>query len=232
MATFGGNGAAEARLISGASSDDHWLMGLLRASADAVLVGANTLRADPRHTWTARALRGADANRLELWRKHLGAPIHPLQCFVTASGSVDSSAEVFARPDMRAVVFTTSSGASRLDLRAPTRVVVVSAQDGAVDLPEVLCILRDDFGVNRLLCEGGPVLFGQMLECGLVDEMFHTVSPVLVGAGPAGAKRLSLTQDAAWSPDTAPSFRLISARVGLRDPSHLFLRYRKATPSR
>jgi riboflavin biosynthesis pyrimidine reductase len=43
--------------------------------------------------------------------------------------------------------------------------------------------LRRDHGVRSLLCEGGPILFGSLLRAGLVDELFLTISPVLVGGG-------------------------------------------------
>lgn len=228
LSTFGGQGAAEARLISGHSSDDHWLMGLLRASADAVLAGAGTLRADPAHTWTARALKGADADALEAWRKARGAPPDPIQCFVTASGCLDSRARVFQRPDLQAVVFTTIAGAARLELPEGVRVFAVPDRSGAgVDIEAALQILRAEFGVERLVCEGGPALFGNLLDLGLPDEIFHTVSPLLAGTKPGAEGRLGLTGGFHREPETAPRFELVSARAGMRDRSHLFLRYRR-----
>ena len=227
LSTFGGQGAAEARLISGHSTDDHWLMGLLRASADAVLAGAGTLRADPAHTWTARALRGADADALEAWRKSRGAPPDPLQCFVTASGCLDPRAHVFQRPELRAVVFTTPAGAARLELPEGVRVFTVPDRSGAgVDIQAALHVLRGELGVERLLCEGGPALFGNLLDLGLPDEMFHTVSPLITGTKPGAEGRLGLTGGFLWEPGNAPRFELVSARTGSRDRSHLFLRYR------
>ncbi len=228
IVAFGGLGASEARVISGRSEDDHWLMGLLRASADAVIAGANTLRSDTRHTWTARALRGADADALEAWRVERGAAVNPLQCFVTASGALDPDAAVFQRPDLQAIVFTTPEGASRL--RLPSRVPVLQAPDEqgtGVDLRLALRTLRLEHGVRRLLCEGGPELFGGLLDIGLPDEVFHTVSPLLIGTGPEIEGRVGLTGSRAWQPATAPAFDLISARAGRRERSHLFLRYRR-----
>ncbi len=227
LSTFGGQGAAEARLISGHSTDDHWLMGLLRASADAVLAGAGTLRADPAHTWTARALKGADADALEAWRKSRGAPPDPLQCFVSASGCLDPGAHVFQRPELQAVVFTTPAGAARLELPEGVRVFTVPDRSGAgVDIQAALHVLRGELGVERLLCEGGPALFGNLLDLGLPDEMFHTVSPLITGTKPGAEGRLGLTGGFLWEPGNAPRFELVSARTGSRDRSHLFLRYR------
>jgi riboflavin biosynthesis pyrimidine reductase len=93
-------------------------------------------------------------------------------------------------------------------------------------------MLRAEYGVRRLLCEGGPELFGSLLDLGLPDEMFHTVSPLLIGADPDIEGRLGLTGGRAWQPDSAPAFDLISARAGRRDRSHLFLRYRRRREQR
>ena len=56
-----------------------------------------------------------------------------------------------------------------------------------VPLDAVLHTLRRDHGVETLLCEGGPTLFGALLRAGLVDELFLTLAPSLVGgaSGPA-----------------------------------------------
>ena len=59
-------------------------------------------------------------------------------------------------------------------------VVVESGPEGRADLPALLRSLREE-GVRALLSEGGPTLFGQMQAAGLVDELFLTIAPKLVG---------------------------------------------------
>ncbi len=59
-------------------------------------------------------------------------------------------------------------------------VVVESGPDGRVDLPALLRSLREE-GVRALLCEGGPTLYGALQAAGLVDELFLTIAPKLVG---------------------------------------------------
>jgi len=59
-------------------------------------------------------------------------------------------------------------------------VVVESGPDGRVDLAALLCSLREE-GVRALLCEGGPRLHGALQTAGLVDELFLTIAPKLVG---------------------------------------------------
>ncbi len=230
VAALGVESGSEGRVISYASRDDQWLMGLLRGVADAVLVAAGTARAEPGHTWTARTLRNADAGVIEEWRRSQGRPLHPLQCFVTASGSLPEEMEVFRRRDLRTVVYTTSAGEKRTEwLRERGAAVRVFEDGGGVDLKALLRDLREREGVRLLLCEGGPSLFGQMLELGLVDECFHTVSPRLAGLGERGA-RLLLTGRSCWEPGRTPGLELLSVRTGIRDPHHLFLRYRVIRP--
>jgi riboflavin biosynthesis pyrimidine reductase len=59
----------------------------------------------------------------------------------------------------------------------------VSLDPGELTLTTVLRILRSDFGVASLLCEGGPTVFGSLLQEGLADELFLTLAPKLVGGG-------------------------------------------------
>ena len=59
-------------------------------------------------------------------------------------------------------------------------IVVESGPDGRVDLTALLRSLHAE-GVRALLCEGGPTLHGALQELGLVDELFLTIAPKLVG---------------------------------------------------
>jgi riboflavin biosynthesis pyrimidine reductase len=70
--------------------------------------------------------------------------------------------------------------------------------------------------------EAGPLLFGQLVRAGLVDELFLTVSPQLAGRD-AGHPRVPLVDGAALWPDAPRWARLASARSA---GDHLFLRYR------
>jgi riboflavin biosynthesis pyrimidine reductase len=80
-------------------------------------------------------------------------------------------------------------------------VVVESGPEGRVDLPALLRDLREE-GVRALLCEGGPTLHGALQAAGLVDELFLTIAPKLVGAGaPAileGGLAETIGLDLAW----------------------------------
>ncbi|MGH2929821.1 MAG: dihydrofolate reductase family protein, partial [Solirubrobacteraceae bacterium] len=82
-------------------------------------------------------------------------------------------------------------------------------------------------GHELILCEGGPLLFGQLVDAGLVDELFLTLSPVLAGHGDASG-RLSLLESAELLPGRMPAATLLTLR---RADSHLFLRYQLGSTS-
>lgn len=100
----------------------------------------------------------------------------------------------------------------QLGMRPQPEIVVPSRRD---DLASVVAELRER-GCRRILCEGGPTLFGALLADKLVDEVFLTLSPLLAGRG------LSLVEGVELLPDTRVAGTLAGVR---RHGSHLFLRY-------
>ncbi|MGH9524211.1 MAG: RibD family protein [Terriglobales bacterium] len=166
------------------SQDDRWLMDLLRAHADAVIVGVNTLVEE---TETGKRERGPvfrimapDCREL---RQALGRR-REMNIIVTGAASLDLGAyRIFDGEYVDAVVVTTRKGAARLAEKKshPHVRVIASGEDQFVDLPEVMGMLYRDLGIRHLLCEGGPTLYGYMAKAGLIDEKFITVSPVEVG---------------------------------------------------
>src|SRR5712691_7592025 len=100
--------------ISGFSVQDRMVMGLLRAVADVVIVGAGTLGVDRRHIWTAEGIFPALADDYRALRTALGKRGPPLNAIVSGSGRVDLSLPVFASGEVQALVVTTSAGAKRL----------------------------------------------------------------------------------------------------------------------
>jgi 5-amino-6-(5-phosphoribosylamino)uracil reductase len=166
-ATFGGK--------SGALGDDgdHAMFHGLRESADAVMAGTGTLRTER----YGRMLGKAERRERRVAR---GRTPEPLVCIVTRSGEVPTEIPLFAEPEARIVIFS----AVPVQLGSPAAQVEVVAVDPAeLTLTTALRRLRTDFGVSTLLCEGGPTLFGAMLREHVVDELFLTVAPVLVGGG-------------------------------------------------
>ncbi len=208
------------KLISGASEADRFVMGLLRACADAVLVGAGTMRAAPRTHWTAeRAYPPAAGPYAEL-RRRLGRRARPDIAIVTASGAIDVAHPALAEG---ALVLTTERAAAELGPRVPpTAEVVALPGAGEVDLRAVVTCLRER-GNALILSEGGPTLFGSLLSAGLVDELFLTISPLLAGRAHGDAGRSGLVEGTELLPGNRSQRRLLGIRT---HGDHLFLRYR------
>jgi riboflavin biosynthesis pyrimidine reductase len=210
------------KLISDANESDRLVMGLLRASADAVVIGSGTLRASPRGLWTPERAYPAAARGFGELRRRLDRPAAPERVVVTGTGSVPASHPLFADG---ALVLTTESGAGRLDGRLARASTIVSLGDSAtVDLRAAIAALRAR-GHELILSEAGPRACASLVAAGLVDELFLTVSPLLAGRG-ASAERLGLVEGFEALPDQRLRGRLLSVR---RNGAHLFLRYELAT---
>ncbi|HXS63682.1 MAG TPA: dihydrofolate reductase family protein [Streptosporangiaceae bacterium] len=163
--------ASQTRLVlSGAADLDR--VDELRASVDAILVGAGTIRADnPRLLLRSRARREGRVAR--------GLASDPIRVVVSGSGELDPGARLFTHGESARVVYVRSqvlaSARSRLDGVAE----VVAAGD-PVDLDVVLADLSGR-GVGRLMVEGGSSVLTQFLTGGLADELQLAIAPIFVG---------------------------------------------------
>ena len=227
--------------ISASDPHDRAAMGLLRALADAVIVGAGTLRAVPHHLWTPQYIYPPLAAEYAALRAALGKPSAPLAVIVSGSGAVDASLPVFQQTDTPALLLTTPAGAARLDASAlgpRAQAQAVAPADGASDggvtaraaldaTIATLAALRDGAAQARqplILVEGGPRLLGRFAAEGLLDEQFLTIAPQLVGRDDQ-YHRLGLIEGQRLAPAQPRWAQLVSAR---RAGSYLFLRYRFA----
>lgn len=200
--------------VAGDSDADRFLMGLLRAYA--VLIGAGVLRASPRGTWRAEGIYPPLADAFEELRHRLGLAPAPEVAVLTGSGSIDPDHPLLTSG---ALVLTGTPAADRLRGALPEATTVVALADGpTIDAVRVVDALRER-GHRRILCEAGRT-FGALLEARLVDELFLTSSPLLVGDGGPGS-RYSLVEGADLTP-TGTRARLLSVR---RQGSHLFTRH-------
>jgi riboflavin biosynthesis pyrimidine reductase len=199
---------------SGPLSDaaDRALFHALRASADAVLVGAGTIRAER----YGRIIPDASQRALRVQR---GLSEEPLACIVSGDADLDSDdIPLLAEPAARVAILTPSAAS----LPAPGAHVdyIRTAREGALDLPAALRELGERFPVSLLLCEGGPHLACQLVADGLVDELFLTLSPRLAGGQQAGSDALRIL--AGEELDPPRSLELLAL---LRHQSQVFLRY-------
>jgi riboflavin biosynthesis pyrimidine reductase len=201
------------QIISGKSAADRFVMGLLRACADAVVVGAGTFRKAPGHLWRAESIYPAAAESFAQLRRELRLRPQPLLVLVTGSGSVDP-----AHPALRdAWVVTTRPGAAKLAPTLPDSARLVALEGERVRMATVLERLHGE-GYARVLTEGGPSLFAEVVKEKLLSELFLTLAPALFGRHENDG-RLALAQGQDLS---GARFELASLR---RHGSLLFLRY-------
>jgi riboflavin biosynthesis pyrimidine reductase len=167
------------------SSADRWLMDLLRAHADGVLMGMSTLRVEQLSRSPGNrgiVFQVVEPELLRL-RENLGKG-RQRNIFVTRATDLDLSEwKVFDGDVVDAAIVTSPAGAERLRARGThPHVTVIAAGTGeSVDLPTATRELRQKLGIRYLLCEGGPTLYGTLARADLVDEKFVTISPVEVG---------------------------------------------------
>ncbi|MEI8104379.1 MAG: dihydrofolate reductase family protein [Actinomycetes bacterium] len=210
--------AGSNKLIAAASATDRFVMGLLRACADVLVIGSGTLTASPRSVWTADQAYPDAADDFRELRRRLGREEQLAVAVLSASGAVDPHHPAFAAG---ATLVTTDAGAQRLSGALPTAQLVSLGE--SLDVAAATELLRAR-GHRSILSEGGPTVFGSLLAAGVVDELFLTVSPLIAGRTPLDP-RLGLVEDADLLPEP-PRTRLVGLR---RDGSHLFLRYRVVT---
>jgi riboflavin biosynthesis pyrimidine reductase len=212
--------------ISGFNPADRFIMGLLRACADAVVSGAGTLNENPDSLWTPESVYSPADPAYAALRRALDLPREPTAVIVTGDGEVDRDAAIFGRPELPALILTTEAGARRLAGLPPgsPRVEALGSAD-PIPAAAILDALAAG-GATRVLVEGGPRLLGSFLKDGRIDELFYTLAPQLAGRDRAHS-RPALVEGQAFMPDTAPWGRLLSARLG---GEHLFLRYALSPP--
>ena len=204
-------------LVAGDSEPDRFVIGLLRAFADVVLIGAGTLAASPESTWRPDRVYPAAAESFAELRRARGRPQQPEVAIVTGRGSIDPSHPVLASG---ATVLTSTPGARRLEGALPPASTVVALGDTAtLDLRRAVEALHER-GHSLVLSEAGPHTFGGLVEAGLADELFLTVSPLLAGDRGASS-RFGLAEAVELMPP-GPRERLLGVR---RHGDYLFLRY-------
>jgi 2,5-diamino-6-(ribosylamino)-4(3H)-pyrimidinone 5'-phosphate reductase len=157
-----------------ASRYDKTMMDRLRAEADAVLVGAGTLRADD------PPLEVRDPE-MKAHRRSLGKPEQLVNILVTASAAVDPASRFFAgRPASACIVATVVDAPEDHLARLRAVAEVWTVGRGRVDLRELLSRLKAR-GIERLLVEGGGELNWGFVRDDLFDEIYLTIAPALLG---------------------------------------------------
>ena len=208
VASADGRAAFRGRSAPLGDDGDHAVFHGLREEVDAVLAGTGTLRAER----YGRLVRSPERVQRRVAR---GLGPTPLMCIITRSGALPADMPLLADPESSVVVYT----GAPVDITAEADVEVVPVDPGELTPLTVLRRLRADRGVRSLLCEGGPTLFGALVHAHVVDELFLTLAPKLIGGGSDPAI-------------TAGSELAAPAEIGLEwlleRAGSLFLRYRLA----
>ena len=213
VSTVDGHATLGGRSGGLSSAADRELFHDLRLAVDAVMAGAGTVRVER----YGRIIPDESRRRLRVER---GLSEEPLACIVSGRLTLEADIPLLADPAARVAILTPS--AASLPESAAEVHYIRAERDGLLDLPKAFAELRERFGVRTLLCEGGPHLNAQLLEAGLVDELFLSLAPTLVGGDPvAGGEALRIIAGAELSPPV--ELELLST---LESASHLFLRYR------
>jgi riboflavin biosynthesis pyrimidine reductase len=209
--------------ISGFSAQDRMVMGLLRAAADAVIVGSGTLAADPEHLWTPQAICPELEYDYRRLRDAMAKPL-ALNVIVSAAGTVNLRLPVFASAKVAAMIITTQRGAKRLGRqRVPESVKIhaIRRSSGEIPAADILQAVSRAVAGKRILVEGGPRLLATFYKERLIDEQFLSLAPQISGRE-IGDARMSLVMGKTFAPRDPLWGRLSDVRLGSR---LLFLRY-------
>jgi len=152
-----------------------------RALADAVLIGHTSLKRD-----NVRLGLPAELQHVRIKQKRIPTP---LRVIVSNKGRIDSRLKIFQSGSSPILVFSTTRMPRKIQAALREKAALHLTESDDVDLAEILRILRRQYDVRRVACEGGPMLFRSLLERGLVDQLNLTIAPYMFG----GAKAPTLT---------------------------------------
>lgn len=182
------------------SDADKRLFYELRAHADAVLDGATTVRisgASPR----------LHDQGLIAWRRARGMSDEPIGVIITASADLPLDGSFFTSGAFQAVVFVAETAPpERIERLRQTGRPVHIVPAGRQAIAAMARILHDEYGVRRLLCEGGGTLNAEFIRLGIADELFLTVAPKIVG----GRGNLTAVEGQPYGRDDMPALDLVS----------------------
>jgi 2,5-diamino-6-(ribosylamino)-4(3H)-pyrimidinone 5'-phosphate reductase len=207
VASVDGRTAVEGRASGLGTATDRGVMRTLRSKADAVMIGGGTLRAE-------KLSLGLDAD---------DPRPRPLAVVLTNTGDVPLETNLI-RDRRQMVLVVIGAGTDgrverRLGRYAEVRRAPIS-ESGTIDLQGCLRMLRSHYGVHSLLVEGGPTLNHALISGNLVDELFVTVTPQVLGGPPTLAPTL-LTGPQIPTRER-PTLGLVSVHLA---GDELFLRY-------
>jgi riboflavin biosynthesis pyrimidine reductase len=209
--------------ISGFNRQDQALVGLLRAAADVVIVGAGTMRVEQGHLLTPEDIAPALDGEYRALRARLGKTRALWNVIVSAQGLLDLEVPVLQTGGVPVLIITTTQGLQRLQKQkwGPSTRVVAVQEAGAIPVATLIQTIEAICQGHLWLLEGGPRLLGEFLQDQRLDELFLTLAPQIAGRAD-GSERPGLVAGRLFAPATP---RWSTLRAVRRSGSHLFLRY-------
>lgn len=189
---------------------DRHLMDVLRARADAVIVGAGTVR----HDGFPVLVRDDDVRRRRSGR---GRPPHPINVVLSRALDLPMSRPIFTRDDVQRIIYTTRAAPAAKVRRFERIAEVVILATKSIPPRAVLRDMRSR-GMKRVLMEGGGELHFAFAKQRVVDEIYVTITPRLIGGNAP-----SLLDGRGFLKKDHIKLKLVSSR---RVDDELFLRYR------
>src|SRR5215217_948170 len=168
VSSLDGNTSVQGKASGIGTAMDRRIMRTLRSKADAVMIGAGTLRAE-------KLSLGLDAE---------DAGTNPLAIILSGTGDIPLESNLIRYGHQRILVFLADSVAEAASTRLGHHAEVTRVRttaSGGVDLARAIGMLKTEYGVNRLLVEGGPTLNHALISTRLADEIFITLAPMLLG---------------------------------------------------
>ena len=178
MSADGKISTVERRQVRISGARDLERVDALRAGSDAVLVGIGTVLADdPSLT--------VKSERLRAERRKAGKDENPIRVVVDSRARTPLNAEILNKGVGRRLVAISKRAPMERVKALEQKADVVICGESKVDLRKLLSILYDDYGVRRLMVEGGATLNWSLLSQRLVDELYVFVGNMIIGGANA-----------------------------------------------
>lgn len=149
-----------------------------RSLGDAVLIGHSTLKHD-------NVRLGLPLEELRTARIKRGQPPYPLRVIVSNEGKIDHRLKIFQSDISPIVIFSTTMMPRKYRCALLEKATLHLTKARHVDLAQMLQVLRSEYKIRTVACEGGATLFRSLLEQGLVDQLNLTIAPYLFGGANA-----------------------------------------------